>query len=265
MIRSTIMLFVAPLVIASMSLADARFDLARLTDVQGPTGKPVGERIALGVDFLRDEIANPSPDSWGLAGGPIDTGYILQQITRALSFPSARSPATLREYRDREPKGLLRDCLTIALGATGAQDGIPDLLRIASKEPLGGVRCEAIIVIGRIGRAPSRSDSPQRIRPGEVWKPLDPKTDAAIESALLAGLADTRMCYGGVRKVEANAWYANQYEAALGLRLRGRVVKHTRDGEMVTGWRVLSKEGKLLHSVTLASPLRRQREDADWD
>jgi hypothetical protein len=247
------------------SQAQSGFDLARLRDVDSlSTGAP-GDRITLGVGFLREEAAHPSPETTGLGGGAIDTGYILQQIARALAFPGAKDPAILRDYRDHEPKGLARDCLTIALGATGAQDTIADLLRIASKDSLGAVRCEAIRVLAHIGLVPRKSDSPPRVRPGEVWKPVDADTDAAIEKALLAALADPRKGYRGASRHEDNTYYPNQNEAALGLRLRGYTVRHATVEGIVTGWRILDKRGALVHSANLVTPYKHQYEDGPWD
>ena len=219
----------------SPSNAQAGFDLRRLQEVSPPAKHPAAECVSMCVQWLRDEIANPSPDRWGMGGGPITSAYIQATITGALSFPGAKDPTLLRKYRDTEPRGRLRDCLTIALSMTGAMDTADDLLRIM-KEPDGALRCIAVRALGDLLIEPKPTDVPLRLRPGEEWKPLVRKSAHAVKQALLKALSDPYKAYRGARQQEDGACYPVQPVAAEGTeacRIRRQAHDRGREGDGV--------------------------------
>ena len=247
------------------SHAQEGFDLRKLQQVIPPAKHPAKTCIEMCVGWLRDEIANPSPDRWGMAGGPIASAYIQATITGALSFPGAEEPALLRKYRDGEPKGRLRDCLTIALSLTGAMDTADDLVRIMSKESDGAIRCVTTRALGKLLIPPRPSNNPLRLRPGEEWKPLDAKQTHAVTKALLTALSDPYKTYRGVRQHDDGLCFPVQVEAARRLATAGFTVKHTIKDGKVTGWRVTDRSSKLMRSVELGTPYRSHWDEGMFD
>ncbi len=256
----TIIQFVTVLLLAQMSsLGQGGFDLRRVDAVQTPTTATAEQRIARGVAFLREELANPSPPRWGIGGGPIDSGYVQQVILGALRFPGAEAPAVLRAYRDRETDPRVKDRITIALARTGAQDTIPELVRILAKEPEGSIRYEAMIALAAFTRPPAATDVPRRVRPGETWKPLSADTRTAVASALLKSLDDPFRRFKGAVVNNDDVYYPLHEEAGRGLSRLGYTVQEVAEGDVVAGWRVFDVQGRQVRTVKLEQPFRKAR------
>ena len=227
------------------------FDLRKLGPIQDNHSIPIAERIAQGVKYLKDELANPSKPEWGLAGGPIDTGYIQAVMTGVLQFPGAESPRILRRFRDQETNPLLKDRLTIALANTGAQDTVVDLLRIAREDPVPYIRRDAVAALFTMRQAPKPTDVPLRLRPGEKWHPLDAKVQQAFIEVLLLHLQDTYKHYNGSRQDEHFAYHVLATSARNYLRVMGYSAEPTS-----VGWRVADENGRIVRIIrTKEKPL----------
>ncbi|HZP81379.1 MAG TPA: hypothetical protein VFB21_07060 [Chthonomonadaceae bacterium] len=222
------------------------FNLAKLRPIVDDHSIPPAERIARGVAYLKEELASPSPESWGLAGGPIDTGYIQEVIVGVLAFPGVEAPKALRQQRDNATDKRMKDRLTISLGLAGAQDTIPDILRIARTDPEGAVRTTALRALTELATPPSPTEVPLRYLPGQVYHPLNAKAVQAMTEGFLSSLQDTYKRYTGVNKEQATPYYPAQFYSKLGLRLLGYQVETTKQG-----WRIFNSKGQLVREVAL--------------
>lgn len=236
-------------------VAHKGFDLAQLAPLHDSSGGTPAERIAKGIAFLQQELANPSPPRWGVGGGPIDSGYVLQAIIGSIAFPGAEDPAALRRYRDQAISVRIKRLLTISLAETGAQDTIPDLLRLVRSEPEGGVRYEAVLALSKFLRPPADTDVPKRLRPGEVWAPLNGRTVTAITDALIASLQDPFTRYRGPHDNAGTPYYPIMEQARVSIQRVGLVAEPVIQNDKLIGWNVFTAEGQLFRSVALKRPL----------
>ncbi len=219
------------------------FDFSKLSRVSRDTTVPPAERIALGITFLQEELANPTPLRPGYVGF-FDTGYVQSQIVRAISFPGTEAPEVLRRSCDQATDPRIKDLLTVALATAGQQDTAPDLIRILRKHPLGEIRREAIWAVPDLVLPPSPTDVPQRGKPGQVWRPLDSATLQAMAEALFAALQDPFKSYKVLDK-EETVDFLVQEAAARACRFLGYTVKPSS-----TGWTVYNQRGAVVRQVT---------------
>jgi hypothetical protein len=200
------------------------FDLRQLSSVQD--GKPAfaNERIKQGVQFLQQELANPSDPSWGVGGGPIDTGYVQSAILGTLKFPGAQAPSSLREQWKEATDPRLKDLLAIPLAALGAEEALPTVIRLARNDKDGSIRLTAIIALRAFLSPPRESDVPQRVF---LTRRLDAKTGQTLVDVLAAGLQDPFKRYRGTVKDDNMAYYPAQEQANLGLKKMGMRVSQS--------------------------------------
>lgn len=235
----------------------AKVDTRRLGEIFDNHSVPAIDRIALGVRFLRDELADPTPDRKDATPWGSTTAGVLAGITGSIAFPGSEAPTELRSLRDNERDGRVKGFLTIALALTGAQDTLPWLLKVAIKEPDGPVRRVAYRALGKLAQEPRPTDNPKRLRSGETWRPLDANTYTAVTRALMEAIADPYMTYRGMAALSGSVLdltrrtFPTQDDAALYLKFLGFRVERVIEGGMVTGWKVRDRKGELVYSVTL--------------
>ncbi|MCW3097014.1 MAG: hypothetical protein JWL77_2632 [Chthonomonadaceae bacterium] len=194
------------------------FDLRQLSSIQDGMPASAKERIEQGVRFLQQELASPSDPSWGMGGGPIDTGYIQSVILSTLKFPGAQAPSILRQQWKGATDPRLKDLLAISLAELGAEDVIPTVIRLARDDKDGSIRMTAMIALHAFLSPPGEFDSPHRVF---LTKPLDAKTAQTVVDVFAAGLQDPFKRYYGGRKDEHGAYYPAQEQAYRGLRKMG--------------------------------------------
>lgn len=207
---------------------------------------PVDQRIAKGIEYLKQELEQPTQPCWGMAGGPIDTGYVQVVIAGVIGQAAYENPEILRKFRDQETNPRVKELLTVSLAVTRARDTIPELLRIAASDKVPAIRGFALSVVDGFLRKPTETDRPipGRLRPGEVWQPLDASTVDAVKRVALAALKDPAKHFRGPSQENALAFFAVQRGAAYILRLLGCVVEPVPEG-----WHVKNKRGQLVHRV----------------
>lgn len=242
--------FLRCLLVAAVALSAAgsrsaaqTFDLRQLGPIVDDHATPASNRIETAIGFLKAELNAPSKSSWGTGGGPVDSGYFQSQIVHALFFPGAEAPGVLRKYRDAA-SGRLKDLLTIPLGALGARDTIPDLMRIAREDPEGKIRQYAVRALTELLKPRRPTDVPQRVLADKEWRPYDAKTLKAITETMFAALQDPCKHYYGVRQDEGSAFNPVQEQAIDGLQILGLVVT-----PVPTGWRVDDSKGIFVRMV----------------
>lgn len=201
------------------------FDLRQLGSVQDGTPATAQERIKQGVKFLEQELATPSDSSWGLGGGPIDTGYIQGVILSTLKFPGAQAPNVLRQQWKDATDPRLKELLAISLAELGAEDVVPTVVRLARDDANGSIRMTAMIALHAFLSPPGKFDSPPRVF---LIKPLDAKTAKTVLDVFAAGLQDPFKRYYGARQDEKGAYYPTQEQAYKGLRKLGLQVFRSR-------------------------------------
>lgn len=229
----------------SVSAHTGSFEMTDLQSLYNRT-VPANLRIAQGIAYLKKEIASPRPAEWGPGGGPIDSEYVQDVIVETLAFPGSENPEALRHYRDTAPNRLLKDLLTVSLGLTGAQDTAPNLIRIAHTNTAGSIRLEALRALTGLCLPPKTTDVPPRIKPGEIWRPLDVRTQQAVRNALVGGLQDNFSRFRNPDQQEETAYFPVQEQAAELLRHLGYGVQAT-----PLGWQVLDKQGQILNNVAV--------------
>ena len=222
------------------------FDLTRLRPVMEDTKTPAGKRLSQGIAFLRQELTNPSPERWGVGGGPIDTGYIQQSMTGAIAFPGADAPSALRKLRDVETNAAMKDRLTVALAMTGFQDTIPSLIRIARKEPVGAIRYQAVIAVTTLVSKPRTTDVPKRAHAAQAAAPMDNRNRQAVVAVLTDGLNDSFKRYNGAKGDNSSVYFPIQEQSAKALRLLGYDVKRIK-----VGWRLADSQGRFFRFIAV--------------
>ncbi len=247
----SLLFVVTSILLPNRLLAQGRtFDLSRMRPLTDDHKTPAEDRIATGIQCLEEELANPSEETWGMVAGPIDSGYIQGVIAGTIAFPGAEAPQFLRKKRDEAKDLRLKDLLTIALARTGAQDTIPDVARIAVKDPEGNIRTQAMVTLWNFTLTPAPTDNPLRVRPGEVWHPLNAKALKVMADTFVAGLQDTFARYMGDSKDEQYAFYPVQRVSGGGLARLGFNVQPTN-----FGYRVLDSKKKLVCEVKVKTKI----------
>jgi hypothetical protein len=265
-------------------LGQAPFDFARIRELKDTSsGVPAAERLARSIALLKEECTIVRKPLWGAAGGPVDSGYIQSVVTGTVAFVGSELPDKLREFRNREADPNVKDCLTIAMGEIGEQAVIPDLLRLALKDREGAIRQNAVIALGRM----ALPNQPTLPGPWSRRKPLTVVDRTAIANALMAALADPFGRYHKANRTNpsrydagtgrwivgtndlapdmSSLYYPVQNQAAEGLQLLGYRVKQQRVGDLVGGWWVFDKEGRVVHNVKLQVPVLRHADDPKFD
>jgi hypothetical protein len=226
--------------------AQQGFNLGLLHPIIFDKSQPPAKRLDQGLAYLKGELAHPSPTVWGIAGGPIDTGYVQAQIVGTLAFPGSEVPRLLRQRRDGAKDPRLKKLLTVALGLTGAQDTFADLLQVARTDRHAAIRNTAMRAVTDLFRKPLPTDIPRRLRPGETWAPPTAAQKKAAVALFLFALRDPYVSYLGLNEKVGKAVYPVREEAASSLGQLGYTVERT-----PTGWLVTEKGGKVVHRITL--------------
>ena len=194
------------------------FDLRQLGSIQDGLPASAKERIKQGVQYLEQELASPSVSSWGIGGGPIDTGYMQSAILGTLKFPGAQAPDALRRQWKDATDPRLKDFLAISLAELGAEDVVPTVVRLARDDKDGSIRMMALIALHTFLSPPRESDVPQKVL---LTRPLDAKTAKTVLDVFAAGLQDPFKRYYGARQSEKGTYYPAQEQAYHGLRKMG--------------------------------------------
>ena len=112
------------------------------------------QRTQLGMAYLREEIADPTPPYMSM--GPIDHEYIIAQLTIAIAQPSLDDPnhadrEMLFQELQRQPAGEYRDALALTLAMTGdarMTKYVLAYLRDTNKPPI--LREQAVRALSRL-------------------------------------------------------------------------------------------------------------------
>ncbi len=243
---STVLVLTISALCSLSSFAQERrtFDSRQIAPVQ--SGKPslAVERIKQGIQFLEQELKVPSDSSWGVGGGPIDSGYIQGVMVGVLQFPGSQSPDTLKQcWRDAEDKRV-KELLAIPLAAIGDREMIPTMIRLATGDKEGSIRMEAILALRAFLLPRDKYDVPQKVLTPDPWRPLDKKTAGAIIETFMTCLQDPFKRYYGTVKSEGAIYYPVQEQTEISLKSIGlRVMRGT------TTLLLMDKKGAIVRTI----------------
>jgi hypothetical protein len=214
------------------------------------------ERVPRAIDYLKYELEHPTASGWGLAGGPIDTGYVQSVLVSLVASCGNEEPALIREEAARLPAGRTRELLLLALGLTRDKETVPLLLRLARTDPVPRIRLLARSALIGFLRPPRASSVvlPNRMRPDEKWSPLEGEQRRAAAVLFLDSLADPMKHFLGPDKGRGVATFPVQEVSANALRLMGYSVTPVTNlnRTLLRAWEVRDAHGRLVRRVPIA-------------
>lgn len=145
-------LLAALLLATALPLSDAtaegadRFDAVR--DAAYDSRLLIQEKVDRTVRELREEVANPTPESRGFGGGIIDTHYIRQVIAETLGDTGAFD--ALQSAYEKESDPVVRDWILAAAGLASPSKMKDKMQELLLRHPVPGIRTIAAEALGKL-------------------------------------------------------------------------------------------------------------------